>query len=434
MWVAGPECEALKAEQQPSLRSERNASVLPAFQTDSNPRAPMPSRLFALCLAGIVLIGPLAVHLFLPVIPAVKAEFALSEATAQLTFSSGIFAMAFSTLAYGTLSDRFGRRPVLLAGLALFLLGCTLVAVAQSFSMLLAGRIIQAVGAGCGTALVRSIARDAYGQAQLVKAISYLTMFYTLGPMISPMMGGLMIDAYGWRAAFVFAFALGCIISLAAAYVIYETHQGTRVPLDALAVLRSYIDPFRNPRFAAFVLQTGFSSGVFFTLTAAASIIMKEQLGRSATEYGTWFFAFPAGFLLGNIVSSRLAGRAMIETMVLAGSILMILAAAFQSGLLLAGFISPLTLFGPGLLLTFAQGIAMPSAQSGAMAMMPSSAGTAAGIGVFTQMFVGAAVSQAYGLVAGPSIVPLVIVMLLSAGMVLVCGIIPYRLANKRPF
>ncbi|CAN0320233.1 unnamed protein product, partial [Phaeothamnion confervicola] len=267
----------------------------------------MPSRLFALCLAGIVLIGPLAVHLFLPVIPAVKAEFALTDATAQLTFSSGIFAMALSTLAYGTLSDRYGRRPVLLAGLGLFLAGCAIVATASTFGMLLTGRIVQAVGAGCGTALVRSIARDAYGQAQLVKAISYLTMFYTLGPMIAPMVGGLLIDAFGWRSAFVFALIFGAVISAGAGLVIYETHTGTRIPLDAVAVLRSYVDPFRNPRFASFVLQSGFSSGIFFTLTAAVSVIMKEQLGRSATEYGVWFLAFPVGFLIGNIVSSRLA-------------------------------------------------------------------------------------------------------------------------------
>lgn len=391
----------------------------------------MPSRLFALCLAGIVLIGPLAVHLFLPAIPAVKAEFGLTDSLAQLTFSIGIFAMAISTLVYGTLADRYGRRPVLMGGLALFLAGCAVLATANSFAALLVGRIVQGVGAGCATTLVRTIARDAYGQAQLAKAIAYITMFYTIGPMISPLMGGILIDAHGWRAAFVFAFLMGGVITFGAWSMIDETHVPSPGRFDAVAVLRSYIDPFRNPRFAAFVLQTGFSSGVFFTITAAFSVIMKEQLGRSSTEYGLYFLLFPLGFLSGNIVSSRLSGRVAIETMVLAGSVMVFVTTLVQSALLLAGFVSPLTLFGPGLVLTMAQGIALPSAQSGAIAMVPSSIGTAAGIGVFTQMFIGAAMAQLYGFVAGPSVVPLVAVSLLSAMLVLACGLVPYRLARR---
>lgn len=393
----------------------------------------MPSRLFALCLAAIVLIGPLAVHLLLPALPVVKAEFGLSEGMAQATFSAGLFAMAVSTLIYGALSDRYGRRPVLLTGLVLFLAGCAVAAMAHSFAMLMLGRIIQGAGAGCGTTLVRSIARDAYGQEQLVKAIAYLTMFYTLGPMISPLAGGVLIDAFGWRAAFVFALAVGSIITVGAYFVIYETHKGTGGRFDAIALVRGVIDPFRNPRFAAFVLQTGFSSGVFFTLTPAVAMIMREQLGRPATDYGIFFIAFPAGFLCGNLISSRLAGKVAIETMVLVGSVLMTVAVGVQSALLLSGVVTPLTLFAPGFAITFAQGIALPSAQSGAIAMVPSSIGMAAGIGVFTQMFVGGAVAQLYGLFASRSLAPLVAVNLLSVLAVLLCGIIPYLLARRRP-
>src|ERR1035437_2031138 len=122
-----------------------------------------PSRSFALTLASIALIAPLAVHLFLPVIPAIKAAFDLSDTRAQLTFSISLFGMAFATLAYGSLSDRYGRRPVLLSGLFLFLAGCIISAAAGTESVLVAARLMQAIGAGCGITLVRSIARDAYG-------------------------------------------------------------------------------------------------------------------------------------------------------------------------------------------------------------------------------------------------------------------------------
>jgi DHA1 family bicyclomycin/chloramphenicol resistance-like MFS transporter len=391
----------------------------------------MPSRLFALCLASIVLIGPLSMHLFLPAIPAVKAEFGLSEAIAQLTFTGGILAMAFSTLVYGTLADRYGRRPVLLGGLALFLVGTAIVSVANSLAMLLVGRIVQAVGAGCGTTLVRTIARDAYGQAQLAKAIAYLTMFYTMGPMIAPLMGGILIDAYGWREAFMFALALGSVVAFGAWAVVYETHRPSRTRFDAVAVLRSYVDPFRDARFAAFVLQTGFSSGVFFTLAAGASVIMKEQLGRPSTEYGLYFLAFPVGFLLGTLLSSRLVGRIAGETLVIVGSAMVFVTIVAQAALLLAGYVNPLVLFAPGFLLTFSQGITLPSAQAGAMALVPSSVGTAAGIGVFTQFFFGAVIAQIYGMVAGQSVVPLVVVLVLSSTVVLVLGSVPFRLARR---
>src|ERR1700751_6102272 len=128
-----------------------------------------PGPLFALALASISLIGPLAVHLFMPVIPAVKAALGLSEATAQLTFSVALFGMAFATLFYGSLSDRYGRRPVLLSGLGLFLIGSVISVLAETATMLVLGRLVQAIGAGCALTLVRAIARDAYRAEQLVK-------------------------------------------------------------------------------------------------------------------------------------------------------------------------------------------------------------------------------------------------------------------------
>src|ERR1035437_5441165 len=134
-----------------------------------------PSRSFALTLASISLIGPLAVHLFLPVIPAIKAAFDLSDTRAQLTFSISLFGMAFATLAYGSLSDRYGRRPVLLSGLFLFLVGSIISAAANSLAVLVAARLVQAIGAGCGPTLVGHIARDAYGSEGRVRAIAYLT-------------------------------------------------------------------------------------------------------------------------------------------------------------------------------------------------------------------------------------------------------------------
>ena len=213
-----------------AARGHRPGQCAPAVPAVRLKHCPMeatqrtPGRAFTISLGLIALITPLAVHLFFPVIPAVKVALGLSDARAQLTFSIALFGMAFATLFYGSLSDRYGRRPVLLSGLALFLFGSVVSLMAETANALVLGRLIQAIGAGCALTLVRAIARDAYRAEQLIKAIAYLTMFGTLGPMISPFIGGVLIDTFGWRSVFGFALVAGGAITLTAYFAMYETH------------------------------------------------------------------------------------------------------------------------------------------------------------------------------------------------------------------
>jgi DHA1 family bicyclomycin/chloramphenicol resistance-like MFS transporter len=391
-----------------------------------------PGPLFALALASISLIGPLAVHLFMPVIPAVKAALGLSDALAQLTFSIALFSMAFATLVYGSLSDRYGRRPVLLSGLCLFLIGSAISAVTDSVLMLVLGRLIQSVGAGCGITLVRAIAQDVYGSARLVKAIAYLTMFYTIGPMIAPLVGGILIDAFGWRSVFTFALAFGGVITLAAYVAVFESRPPSPANRARGNVLRNYLALFGHLRFTAFVLQTGFTTGSFLITATAASSLMKELLHRPSTEFGIYFLLFPLGFLFGNFIVSRVGNRVANETMVFAGSLLSLAAVAAQSILMLSGQVTPLTLFVPGFFITLAQGISLSYAQSGAMATNLQLAGTAAGVGVFVQNFCGAFFAQLYGLLADGSVVPLAETTAVSALLGLIAGALPYLTARKQ--
>jgi DHA1 family bicyclomycin/chloramphenicol resistance-like MFS transporter len=392
----------------------------------------MPSRTFALALASIALIGPLTLHLFLPLIPAIKTAFGLSDALAQLTFSVGMLGMAVSTLFYGSLSDRYGRRPVLLAGLGLFILGSIISALAGGVAMLLLGRVVQALGAGCSLTLVRAIARDAYGPEHLVKAIAYVTMFYTIGPMVSPIAGGLLIDALGWRSAFGFALLAGTAITIGAWLAIPETlPSAERKPMGD-GMLRSFARLFAHLRFACFVLQTGFSTATFIVVATASSVLMKETLQRSSTEYGLWYLAFPVGFLIGNLITVRLGARGTTEGMVLAGSLVCAAAVAVQSAALTTGWLTPLVIFLPAFFITLAQGIAMPHAQAGAMAVVPHLAGTAAGVGVFVQQLSGALFAQLYGLIADGTSGPMMAMTALSACLCLIAGSVPFLLRPRR--
>jgi DHA1 family bicyclomycin/chloramphenicol resistance-like MFS transporter len=390
-----------------------------------------PGPLFALALASISLIGPLAVHIFMPVIPAVKAALGLSDALAQLTFSIALFGMAFATLFYGSLSDRYGRRPVLLSGLALFLIGSALSAVATSVIPLVLGRLVQAIGAGCGLTLSRAIAQDVYGPGRIVKAIAYLTMAYTIGPMISPMVGGILIDHFGWRSVFGFSLALGAVIAVIAYLAVFESRPPSPDNRAKGSVLRNYAALFRHLRFTAFVLQSGFVTGTFLATATAASSLLKDLLHRPSTEFGIYFLLFPFGFLTGNFITSRIGNRAANETMVLIGSLLLVVAVAVQSSLLLSGHVTPLTLFAPGFFITMAQGLSLSYAQAGAMATNRTLAGTAAGVGVFMQNFLGAAFAQLYGLLADGTPVPLTETTAITALLALVAGVLPFVMARK---
>ncbi len=392
-----------------------------------------PGPAFALALASISFIGPLAIHLFMPVIPAVKAALGISDALAQLTFSIALFVMAFATLVYGSLSDRYGRRPLLLSGLCLFLIGSAVSAFADSVLTLVCGRLIQAIGAGCGITLVRAIAQDVYGR-NLVKAIAYLTMAYTIGPMIAPIAGGILIDVFGWRSVFIFALAAGALITLNAYWAVFES----RPPTPGLSrhvgqsVLRDYASLFRHLSFAAFVLQSGFCTASFLVTATAASTLLKEMLHRPSTEFGFYFLLFPFGFLSGNFITSRIGTRIANETMVFAGSLLVLVTVTAQACVQLSGHITPLTLFVPGFFISMAQGISLPYAQAGAMAINPKLAGTAAGVGVFMQNFAGAAFAQLYGLLANGTVLPLAETTAITGLFGLIVGSTPFLMARRR--
>jgi DHA1 family bicyclomycin/chloramphenicol resistance-like MFS transporter len=385
-----------------------------------------PGRSFALALGMVAFIGPLAVHLFFPAIPAVKAAFGLSDALAQFTFSIAVFGMGVATLVYGTLADRLGRRPVLLSGLMLFLVGTVASATAVNVPMLVLGRLVQAVGAGCGLTLVRTIARDAYGPERLVKAIAYLTMFYAIGPLIAPAAGGVLVDAFGWRSVFAFALVAGAAITATVYAVVYETKPAAAAASPAGGVLRGYGELLAQPRFIALVLQTGFATATFLIVGSASATLMKELLGRPATEFGLYFVLLPLGFMSGTMVSSRLGNRARTEVMVLAGALLCLAAVAVQTALLLTLPPAPLMFFLPGAVVTMSQGIALPYAQAGAMATIPRLAGTAAGIGVFVQQVAGALFAQLYGIIADGTPRPMIIATGLSAALGVAAGAAAY--------
>jgi MFS transporter, DHA1 family, multidrug resistance protein len=392
----------------------------------------MISRLLPAVLASLALLGPFAIHLFFPLIPMLKGAFALINAEAQLAFSIGVLGMAFSTLAYGSPADRYGRRPVLLVGLTLFLIGSAASAMANSFGVLLLGRIVQSIGSGCGITLARAIAKDVYGPERLVKSIALLTMCFAIGGLVAPGVGGFLVDQIGWRAVFGLASVAG-LAMLVCAHLIVPRSAPASDTGAGISLAASFLQLLSKPRFCALIAQTACSTGTFMVLATGSSMLMKETLHRLATEFGLYFSIVPLGFVTGSIISSRIGNRAPVEQVILIAASIAVAAAAMQSALLLSGHLTPLVLFVPGTFITLAQGLSLPFAQAGAMATVPRLAGTAAGFGVFAQNFFGAGFAQLYGLLADGTALPLVEITTATVGLGLVAAAVPWFLKSAKP-
>jgi DHA1 family bicyclomycin/chloramphenicol resistance-like MFS transporter len=340
-----------------------------------------------------------------------------------------MLAMACATLVYGSISDRLGRLPALLGGLALFVLGAGIAAMATSITILLIGRVLQGAGAACGLVLARAILRDVYGQDQLGKRIAYLTTAYVLGPLMAPPLGGLLTDVFGWQSILVLPAAFGLVSIIAALLFIGET---SRPQIDArLSLISGYSGLFRTPLFMLFALNPAFGSAAFFSLATAAAYLTIEVLGRSSSEFGLLFMFGPVGYMMGNFLSGRLSDRLSGQFLIVSGSIVALLGGILLIGLI-AGFgLTPLGLFIPFSVLALGQGLSIPQAQASAIALEPALTGTASGIVVFLQLLFAAVFPQLVATLWGGTLWPMAIVVGTMALLSALCGVGAVMLARR---
>jgi DHA1 family bicyclomycin/chloramphenicol resistance-like MFS transporter len=309
--------------------------------------------------------------------------------------------------------------------LVLFTCGAASCMAAANLPMLLAGRILQGAGAGCGVVLARAIARDVYGQDRVAQVIAYLTAAYVLGPMFAPPLGGQLTTRFGWRALFVVACAVGLLVIVAVVFAVPETRAGNvAAPRGVFAGYKSLL---RRPRFVGFMLQPGMMSAAFYTQATAASFLAAEHLGANAAGIGLWFFAFPIGFMSGSFISGRIGTNRSSEFMITLGGLIGVVNGALLAGWLYFGGISMAALYIPGFFISLAQGLSMPYAQAGAMAVDTELAGSAAGAVVFSQFFWPSALQELAGILADGTWVPMAAVHFGAVTVALLAGWIAVR-------
>ena len=356
-----------------------------------------PWRLLAL-LVAMAGVSSLSLNILVPAIPGLAAKFAADPASVQLAVSLYLMGLAAAQLVFGPLSDRFGRRPVVLAGLALATIASTAAIFAASIASLVSARIAQSLGASTGQTIGRAIIRDLYDREHAASMIGLVTSVVVLMPMVAPLIGGILDTLFGWEAIFVFAAVVSFTIFAWAALALPETRQLSpassverhfRADLTALAA---------SPRFFGYALCAGFGSAPFFSFLGAAPHVVVTLLGHSSAEYGLWFFLPSIGFMAGNFAVSRLSARFGIDALIWWGIALTIIGCLLNVLVYLAlpGW-EMATIFLPQIVIGVGNGLLLPTSVAGAVSIRPQVAGTASGATGFIQMAIGAAAAQLGG-------------------------------------
>ena len=366
---------------------------------------------FIALLIAVSAVSPLGINMYLPSMPGMARALGVDFTTIQLTLSLYLGAMAFGQLMIGPLSDRFGRRPVLLLGLLTFVAGSVICLSAQNIGILIFGRIVQAIGGCAGITLSRAIVRDLYGRNQVASMIAYVTMGMAVAPMIAPTIGGLLETFFGWRASFAFLIGFGGLALLFAYWQLRETNHSRSAQESVRELLRGYRSLFGSHQFWGYTLVTSFVSTMFFAFLAGAPYVMIELLGRSPAEYGFYFAMVPCGYILGNFATGRFAGTMGLNRMILAGTLLSLASIAAMAVLIASGFLSPVALFGPMLFIGVANGLVLPSGIAGAVSVRPDLAGAASGLSGSFQIGFGAIVAPIVGAALSSTVWPLITIM-----------------------
>lgn len=377
-------------------------------------------------LIAVTALGPMALNIFIPSMPGMTAVFGADYATIQLTLTLYLLGLGIAQLFMGPLSDRFGRRPVLLAGIALFLVGSLAAALAQTIEMLIIARVVQAIGGCAGLAVGRAIVRDTHSREESASMLGYITMAMVVAPMLAPLLGGYLDSWFGWRSTFYAVIAIGGAVLGLAWLTLHETHHDRRSGDGALAMLRGFGLLLRDGAFAGYALNVSFTTAVFFAFLAGAPYIMIELMERPSSEYGLYFMMNAVSYMAGNFASGRLATRIGPDRMILTGSALATIGVGLLIALVLGTEMIPFFLFAPVMFVGVANGLSLPSAIASGISLRPDLAGTASGLLGFLQMVVGALATWAVGELQDDSAFPMAAVMAVSA----VIAILGYAVAR----
>lgn len=395
------------------------------MNTTTNPRPSLA------ILVAVTAVGPLALNIYIPSMPGLQRVFETDYATVQLTLTLYLVATAIAQLFVGPLSDRFGRRPIVLGGMVLFTVASLAAIAAASIGQLILARILQAIGGCTGIALSRAMVRDMHDQDAAASKMAYVMMAMVIAPMLAPALGGYLDVLFDWRAGFVVLTGAGLLVTLWAWRSLHETHFQLRPMPGPAGLLGNYVRLLQIPLFVSYAATLSFASGMFFAFLAGAPYVMVNLMNRSPSEYGLFFIMISLGYMSGNFVSGRLSQRLGVQRMIAIGCLLGIVGAMILVGL--ADVLQPLALFAPMMLITFSNGLTIPNATAAAVGARPGMFGAASGLVGFLQIATGALATLVVGVLQDDFDRAMGVIILASGLIAMVSFLLGRRLERKAP-
>jgi DHA1 family bicyclomycin/chloramphenicol resistance-like MFS transporter len=366
-------------------------------------------------IAGSAIIGSIgtfSLHVLLPALPAIALAMHVAPHAAQLLISLSILSIALGNLMVAPLSDRYGRRRIVLLSLALFVLGSAAGIVAKSLDMLVVARVVQAFGGGAAMSVMRATILDHFGPAKAASALAATATAILIAPMLAPTLGGFVLEWLDWRAVFALSGVLGFGVFIFASRNLRDARRADRSAGPSLRYLAGYKRLLRSREYLAFLLYGSCMVSMIYTFVTGAPYVAIDVLGVSPSRFGLLLF-FPAiASFTGFMVAARMTGRLGGQRMMRMGAMIAFAGTVTMAGLALAGVWHPLALFIPGMAIGFANAIAAPSSTIGAISRDPQIAGAASGLFGFLQLVTAAVASQTVAALTGRTPVPLTIVLL----------------------
>ncbi len=347
--------------------------------------------------------GTLAMHIFVPALPRAARDLDTGVGAMQMTVSLYIFGLALGQLVYGPLSDRFGRKPVLMAGLALYTTAGLAAALAPNAHALIAARLFQALGGCAGLVLGRAIVRDTALPREAVRRLALMNLMVMLGPGVAPLIGGALAATSGWRSILFLLFGLG-IANLVFTWLLLPETGSPAANADLPTLARNYRRLLRSPRFLGFAVGGGCATTSMYAFIAAAPFIIVDQLQRPPSEVGVCLATLISGVWLGSLLTSRLISKVAIERLLVRANMASVLAAFLFLALVLSGHLSVVSAMGCMFVFAVGTGMASPTALTLAISVSPEIAGSASGLYGFAQMVVGAICTALGGLGGNPAL------------------------------
>jgi DHA1 family bicyclomycin/chloramphenicol resistance-like MFS transporter len=358
-------------------------------------------------LAALSAVGPLTTDMYLPSLPDIARQLGASSAQVQLTISAYLIGFAAGQIIYGPVSDRHGRKPVLIGAIALYCAASLACALSTTIEMLIIARAFQALGGSGGIVLTRAIVRDIYSGAHAGRELSVIGSVMALAPVLAPIAGGLIQTAFGWRVTFLALVGAGFAGGAVVWTLLPETLNTRAEPVSLPSMLRSYRIVGRNPAYLAYLAITSASYAGLFAWISGSAFVLQDLYGLAPFDFGVAFALGSVGYMTGSVIAARLVIRLGLDGVLGLGGCACAAGGLAMLAVVAIGLTSSMSLVLPMAVYLAGLGMVLPQGIAGAMTPFPERAGAASSLFGFIQQTAAAVCGAAVGWFLGQSAWPL---------------------------